>query len=128
MYVMNASVATNYVYYDKDKQKQEVTDWHQIVAYGKTAENIAKYFMGGDQIIVEGRLKTRDWQVEGEKSKRYRTEIIVERFDFGAKSNRDDRDSRQNSAPKAQKEVDPRNESVLPDYPEEEINPEDIPF
>lgn len=124
--VMNASVATNYVYYDKDKQKQEVTDWHQIVAYGKTAENIAKYFMGGDQIIIEGRMTTRSWEVEGEKGKRYRTEIMVERFDFGAKSNRDDR----KTAAPSQKERnnDPREESALPEYPEEEINPEDIPF
>lgn len=124
--VMNASVATNYVYYDKDKQKQEVTDWHQIVAYGKTAENIAKFFMGGDQIIIEGRMTTRSWEVEGEKGKRYRTEIMVERFDFGAKKDRDDRKTsapREQSAPQAQ-----GSHPELPDYPEEEINPEDIPF
>lgn len=123
--VMNASVATNYVYYDKDKQKQEVTDWHQIVAYGKTAENIAKFFMGGDQIIIEGRLSTRDWQVEGEKNKRYRTEIMVEHWDFGAKKDRADRPSAPatQNAPQAQ-----GGHPDLPDYPEDEIDPSSIPF
>lgn len=117
--VMNASLATNYFYKDKSDQKQEGTDWHNLVAYGKTAETMAQYLKGGDQIIVHGSLKTKSWDDKDGGAKRYRTEVNVERFEFGAKNmKRDDRQGDQDSN---------ENESGT-DYPDEDINPDDIPF
>ncbi len=120
--VMNASLATNYFYKDKSDQKQEGTDWHNLVAYGKTAETMAQYLKGGDQIIVHGSLKTKSWDDKDGGAKRYRTEVNVERFEFGAKNmKRDDRqdgyDNQENG------DTEP---SV--DYPSDDINPDDIPF
>lgn len=120
--VMNASLATNYFYKDKSDQKQEGTDWHNLVAYGKTAETMAQYLKGGDQIIVHGSLKTKSWDDKDGGAKRYRTEVNVERFEFGAKNmKRDDRqdgyDNQENG------DTEP---SV--DYPSDDINPDDIHF
>lgn len=126
--VANASVATNYFYKDKNDQKQEGTDWHNIVAYGKTAETMAQWLKGGDQVIIHGAIKTRSWEDKDGGAKRYRTEILVDRFEFGAKNmSRDDRqkhpEDNGDQRPKAEKPEDTGIE-----YPEEEINPDDIPF
>lgn len=121
--VANASLATNYFYKSKDGESQEGTDWHNLVAYGKTAETMAQYLKGGDQIIVHGSMKTRSWEVEGEKGKRYKTEIIVERFEFGSKNMK--RDDRQGGKDENQDHdwdaVDRANES-------DDVDLEDIPF
>lgn len=122
--VATASLATNHVYYDKNKQKVEETDWHNLVIWGQTAETMAQWCKGGDQILVHGRIVTRSWEDKDGGPKRYRTEIIVERFEFGAKNmNRDDRQEAPADKPEAQ-----GGHPDLPEYPEEDINPEDIPF
>jgi single-strand DNA-binding protein len=112
--VAKFSVASNRVWYDKDKQKQEETEWHNVVAFGRTAENIAKYFNQGDEIFILGRLKTSSWDDKDSGKKMYRTEIIAEKFDFGQKRKGSET---QSTAPSSGVE-----------YPAEDINPEDIPF
>jgi len=123
MQVCSFSLATNRVYNDRDGKRQEATDYHNVVVFGKQAENCAKYLSKGNSTYVEGRLQTRSWDKDGQKQ--YRTEIIAERVQFGPKGSG-------GGAPAAGQEkssgADTRNESALPDYPEEEINPEDIPF
>ena len=79
--VTNFSVATNRNFKDKDGQKQEQVEFHNLVAFGRTAEVIAQYLKRGRPIYVDGRLQTRSWDKDG--SKMYRTEIIVENFQFG---------------------------------------------
>lgn len=76
------SIATNEVYI-KDGEKKESTEFHNVIAWGKTAENIARYMKKGSQIYVEGKLQTRSWDKDGEK--RYRTEIVALNVQFGAK-------------------------------------------
>lgn len=76
------SIATNEVYI-KDGEKKESTEFHNVIAWGKTAENIAKYMKKGSQIYVEGKLQTRSWDKDGEK--RYRTEVVALNVQFGAK-------------------------------------------
>ena len=116
--VCNFSVATNRTYKDKDDKKVEQVEYHNVVAFGKQADLIAQYLKKGSPIYVVGRLQTQNWEKDGVKH--YRTEVVVETFQFGPKS--------ATAGQTAPKQANPGDESVLPDYPEEEINPEDIPF
>lgn len=69
------SLATNESYKDVNGEKQTKTDWHNIVAWGKTAEIIEKYVTKGKEVAVEGKLITRNYETkEGEK--RYITEVV----------------------------------------------------
>lgn len=78
-------VATSQKWKDKSGQKQEKTEFHNVVAWGKQGEVIGQYFVKGQEIYVEGRLETRSWDDKDSGKKMYRTEIVLERFDFGAK-------------------------------------------
>jgi len=80
--VTNFSVATNRKY--KDEQQ---TEYHNIVAFGSTAEAIANYMSKGSQILIEGMLQTRNWEKDGQKH--YRTEIVANRVEFGNSSKED---------------------------------------
>ncbi len=123
MQVCSFSLATNRVFNDRDGKRQEIADYHNVVVFGKQAENCAKYLKKGNSAYVEGRMQTRSWDKDGVKQ--YRTEVIADRVQFGPKGG--------SSAPStpgaaADQGNNDRSASVLPDYPEEEINPEDIPF
>ena len=83
--VANFSVATNRVFYDKDKQKQEQVEFHNIVAFGRTAEIAQQYLKKGSMVLIEGRIQTRSWQ-DASGNKRYRTEIITERLQLGPRT------------------------------------------
>src|SRR3989344_5572732 len=74
-------LATNRTYKDKEGAKQETTEFHNIVAFGRPAELIAQYMKKGRPLFVEGRIQTRSWDKDGEKQ--YRTEGVVENFQFG---------------------------------------------
>src|SRR5277367_1520366 len=76
------SVATNDVFLDKQGQKQERVEWHNIVVFGKLAETCAKYLGKGRQIYVEGRLQTRDFEDKNGGGKRQRAEIVAQRVQF----------------------------------------------
>jgi len=78
--VANFTLATNRRWTDKGGQRQEQTEWHQIVCWGKTAEIAAQYLTKGKQIFVEGRIQTRSWEDRQSGEKKYRTEIICENF------------------------------------------------
>ena len=76
--VAKLSLATS-EYYMKENEKVEKTEWHTIVALGKTAENIHKICKKGDSISVHGKLQTRSWE-DSQGQKRYTTEIICNEF------------------------------------------------
>lgn len=76
--VATLSLATTEVYKDKEGQRQEQTEWHRVVLWGKTAETLSEYLRKGKQIYVEGRLQTRSWD-DKEGKKRYTTEIRGDR-------------------------------------------------
>jgi single-strand DNA-binding protein len=122
MQVCSMSLATNRVYTDRDGKKQENTDYHNVVVFGKQAETSAKWLTKGSGVYVEGRLQTRSWDKDGQKQ--YRTEIVADRVQFGPKSS----GGSAPSAPVGNNPQDDNKAPALPDYPEEEINPEDIPF
>jgi len=75
--VANVSLATSERWKDKNGEKQEKTEWHNLVFYRKLAEIAGEYVKKGDQLYVEGRIQTRKWQTK-EGQDRYTTEIIVD--------------------------------------------------
>lgn len=125
--VLSFSVATNRTWKDQAGVKQERTEFHNVVAWGKTAQTIAQYFVKGQEIYVEGHLETRNWDDEATKKKMYRTEIILDSFDFGQKPTGAGGGSGNYSAPAKRSGAAPGKEAEI-EYPIEDINPEDIPF
>jgi single-strand DNA-binding protein len=75
--VANLRLATTERWTDKSGQKQEITEWHRIVVWGKQAEICGQYLTKGRQIYVEGRIRTRQWQ-DQQGQKRYSTEIVAQ--------------------------------------------------
>ncbi len=125
--VANFSVATNRTWKDKNGVKQDTTTFHNIVAFAKPAELIAQYLKKGSGIFIEGRIDNRSWD-DKDGQKKYRSEIIVENFQFGPNSS-GGMGGQRSSTPSSESE----SKSKMPEmdtieYPSEEINPEDIPF
>ena len=74
--VANFNIATSEQWTDKSGEKQERTEWHRIVAWGRTGEVCGEYLHKGRQVYVEGRLQTRAWE-DRDGNKRYTTEVIA---------------------------------------------------
>ncbi|MBI2627561.1 single-stranded DNA-binding protein [Candidatus Nomurabacteria bacterium] len=123
--VCKFGVATNRVWKDKSGAKQESVSYHNIVVWGRQAETSAQYLKKGQQVMVEGRIETRSWDDKTSGEKKYRTEIIADRVQFGAKSGGANTGA---SGAGAQKSSSENKEVDSIEYPEEDINPEDIPF
>ena len=83
--VASFGVATNRVWKDKNGVKQENVDFHNIVVFGRQAEVVGQYMKKGNSILIEGRIQTRSWD-DASGVKKYRTEIIADRIQFGPKS------------------------------------------
>lgn len=79
--VANFSIATSESWTDKGGQKQERTEWHRIVVWGKLGELCGQYLSKGRQAFIEGRIQTRDW-LDKEGQKKYTTEIIATNVQF----------------------------------------------
>jgi single-strand DNA-binding protein len=77
--VTNIRIATTDTWKDKAGEKQEKTEWHSVVFFGRQAEIAGEYLKKGRQIYVEGRLQTRKWQ-DKEGQDRYTTEIVADRM------------------------------------------------
>lgn len=125
--VTNIGVATNRVWKDKEGNKQEQVEFHNVVIFGRQAETTAQYLKKGSSALIEGRLQTRNWEDKETGKKMYRTEIIAENVQFGPR-----KDGAASAAPASTSSGDAPQEAPkeVPtvEYPEEEINPEDIPF
>lgn len=109
----------------KDDQWTDVPEFHNVVVFGRQAETTAQYLKKGSQALIEGRIQTRSWE-SPEKGKQYRTEIVAERVTFGRAAAQGG-----SSAPARQSDAEapqaaPKDDAI--DYPEEDINPDDIPF
>jgi single-strand DNA-binding protein len=128
MKVTSFSIATNRVWKDAAGQKKEAADYHNIVVFGRQAETSAQYLKKGSQAMIEGRLQTQSWDDATSGKKMYRTEIVAENVQFGTRAQ-----GVGTMAPHAENPVSapfidaaPSFDSI--EYPEEDINPEDIPF
>lgn len=80
--VASFSIATNRVWMDKSGKKQEETEFHNVVFWGRQAEVIGQYVVKGSLILVEGRLQTRSWE-DKQGNKRQTTEVIGEQLQLG---------------------------------------------
>jgi len=118
-------VATNRVWKDKEGVKQESTEYHNVVVFGRQAETTAQYLRKGSSVLVEGRMQTRSWE-GADGAKKYRTEIVADRIQFGPR--------RDNNVPATKDDAkkDSSNQESPPEgaieYPENNVNVDDIPF
>lgn len=146
--VATFSIATNRSFRNKEGQQQEQTEYHNIVAFGRTAEVMGQYLKKGRPVFVQGRMQTRSWDKDGVKQ--YRTEIVVDNFQFGPQagggaggeggarpsygSNPSVNGSGTGRAAPAVGSAPADAGQDFPSagdeiqYPDDEINPEDIPF
>jgi len=119
--VTNFSVATSSQWTDVNGQKQERTEYHSVVAWGKLAEICSQYLGKGRKVFVEGRLQTRDWETP-EGGKKQRTEIIAENMIML------DRAPQGGAAPAPQAGAPAATGEVDQGIGDQEIRVEDIPF
>lgn len=120
--VCSFSLATNRVWKDKNGVRQESADYHNVVVFGRQAETVAQYMKKGSSMLVEGRMQTRSWDDKNTGEKKYRTEVVADRTQFGPKGSGGGASSATNAPAPSSDGVDEI------EYPEEDINPEDIPF
>lgn len=117
--VTNLSLATSEQWKDKAGQKQEKTEWHRVVLFGKVAEIAGQYLNKGSQVYIEGKLQTREWEKDGVK--RYSTEVVVDMQGtmqlMGGKQSSDQPQRQQAQKPQQQSQ-----QAAMPD------DFEDIPF
>jgi len=129
--VVNFSIATSRTWKNKDGQKQEDTQFHNVVAFGPMARTIAQYLKKGRPALVEGRMQTRSWDT-ADGQKKYRMEIIADNFQFGPSLPGTGGSFAGASAPavagEAPMPMSQPAEGETIQYPTEDINPDDIPF
>lgn len=102
--VCNFNIATTESWTGNDGQKQEKTEWHRIIVWGKLAENCSKYLAKGRSVLVEGKLQTRKW-TDKENVERYTTEIVAHNVTFvGAKPKEDGEGQQQGGGRPAQQQ------------------------
>jgi len=123
--VCTFSVATNRVWKDKDGNRQESADYHNIVVFGRQAETVAQYMKKGSQVLIEGRMQTRSWDDAATGTKKYRTEVVADRVQFGSSTSGS---KPSNNTPEKESSKEEGGELDTMEYPEEQINAEDIPF
>jgi len=84
--IASFGLATNRVWKDANGAKQEDAEFHNIIVFGKQAENVVQYMKKGNSLLVEGRIRTRNWEDKTSGEKKYRTEIVADSIQFGSKS------------------------------------------
>ncbi len=144
--VSSFGMATNRYYQDKSGNRQEQTEFHNVVTWARTAEVVRDYLKKGQLVLIEGRLQTSSWEAK-DGSKRYKTEIVAERLQLGPKagggggssaeeSAQTDSKSTTNSKPAASAPIKEEDIPVIDedtvmnfnDEPAKQVDPKDIPF
>ncbi len=124
--VVSFGLATNRNWTSQSGEKQQDTQFHNIVLFGRLAEIASQYLKKGSMALIEGRIQTRNWEGQ-DGNKKYKTEIIAERLQMGPRSA-----GSANSAPSTANNFNQNNkkEETLDtiEYPEENNNPDKIPF
>lgn len=124
--VASFSLATNRVWKDKSGVKQESVDYHNIVVFAKLAELASQYLKKGSAVFIEGRMQTRSW--DDATGKKYRTEIVADTMQFGPRSSGSVSSAPSSSKSQASAPASSPEPLATIEYPEEDINPDDIPF
>jgi len=122
--VCNFSIATT-ERWTKNGEKQERTEWHNIVSWDRTAEIAGEYLRKGSRVAIEGKLQTREWTDKSDV-KRYTTEIIADRLELlGGGGDSVKRTTAPKAKPRARK---PKQEDLSAYYPDGSPDGDDIPF
>ena len=126
--VVNFGVATNRRWTDPQGTRQEHTEFHNVVAFGKLAELCSQYLAKGRIAMIEGRLQTRSWQAQ-DGTKRNRTEIVADNIQFGPRGGAGSNASQQGSVRQEYTEPVESSDPTAPsDDGAETINPDEMPF
>lgn len=120
--VCSFGLATDRFFFDKERKKQQQTEFHNIVLFGRLAEIAFQYLKKGSLTMIEGRIRNRTWN-DPSGNKRYRSEIVAERMQLGPRGAVEKPAERPEPKPE-----EPRSEEEIPIIEEEEINVKDIPF
>ena len=123
--VTNFGLATSRFFTDKTGQKQQQTEFHNIVMFGRLAEIASQYLLKGSLTMIEGRLQTRNWQ-DSSGNQRYKTEIVGERMQLGPKPLGKTKPLTETNEPKPSEKISQEEIPVIEDN--QEINVEDIPL
>ncbi|HQB84882.1 MAG: Single-stranded DNA-binding protein [Parcubacteria group bacterium ADurb.Bin247] len=115
--VASFGMATNRYFSDKSGQKQEATEFHNIVLFGRLADVASQYLKKGSMVLIEGRIQTRSWQ-DNEGNKKYKTEIVGESIQLGPKNTQ---------MPDTTNQLN-KEEIPIIQKEEEDIDIKDIPF
>jgi single-strand DNA-binding protein len=131
--VCNFSIATSERFTDKSGQKQERTEWHNIVMYGKLAEIAQQYLKKGSNVYIEGRIQTSKWQDKQTGQDKYRTEIVADQMQMlggrgqGGGSAGDDFNQEYSPAPQRQQAAPQQAPAARPAKNFDDFE-DDIPF
>ena len=122
--VATLSLATTEIWNDKSGQRQEKTEWHRIVLWGKQAETLQEYLLKGRQIFVEGRLQTRKWD-DRDGNTKYTTEVRADRVVLLGR-----RDDGGGGDPRPERPERPEQQQApaMSGAPAPELTEDDIPF
>jgi single-strand DNA-binding protein len=115
--VTNFSIATNEVWNNREGQREERTEWHRVVAFGKLAEICGQYLKRGKQVYIEGRLQTRSWE-DRDGNKRSTTEVVATNMTMLGRP----------GEPDAASYAPPLEEADLPGPSSARAEDDDIPF
>jgi single-strand DNA-binding protein len=121
-------IATNRAWTDANGERQEEVEFHNITVFGKQAETANEYLRKGQLALIEGRLRTTSWETEGVK--RYRTDIIAERIQFGPKRPGDsgEPDDYPRTRAKSAPAQDASPDENMDGEPDEQLTGDNIPF
>jgi len=138
MNVASFSIATNRTFKDRDGKKQEQTDFHNVVVFGRQADIINQYLKKGSSVLIEGRIQNRSWDDKKTGEKKFRTEVVAENVQFGPKGSGSGSGGGNygGGAPAAHADHSAEDHGMDHsagggsgiDYPKDDINPDDIPF
>jgi len=119
--VSSFGMATNRTWKNQSGEKQEEVQFHNIITFGRQAEVVSQYLKKGAMAMIEGRIQTRSWNAQ-DGTKRYRTEIVAERLQMGPRKSGGSPSGGNSNQTAESDSLD------TIEYPNENSNPEDIPF
>ena len=131
MQIATFTLATSDRQKDQTGQWVDKTEWHNLVAFGKTAEIVRDYCKKGKELFIEGKIQTRSWDDKESGQKKYRTEILVNDLSFtggGERSGSEGGGGGSYSKPAATTSYDQRQPATAPDFGDSGITDDDIPF
>jgi single-strand DNA-binding protein len=129
MIIASFSLATADRQKDQQGNWQDKTEWHNLVAFSRTAEIVRDYVKKGTQLFIEGKIQTRSWDDKDSGQKKYRTEILINEMSLlGGGPGRGEGAGSGGYSRSSTASIDQRSPASQPDYADQGITDDDIPF